>query len=150
MRKALATLLALGLVAGAFSAPALAGKKKKVVEEFSVTGAPLPLLVEVDPQGGCVNMHVEGLHKATFPFTAPSAGSYSAHIEGFQGDWDIHVTDASGAVIGSSNADQNVSGAPPTEDIIGITLAKGDEVTLHVCNWLGGPSASGNFTFAPK
>ncbi len=150
MRKALVSLLALGLVAGALAGPAAAGKKKKatktISETVSVTAVPFPNYSSSTgtPTPGC-SAGQEGVHKLTTAFEAPGAGTFTATMSGFTGDWDIYLFDGD-VVIGRSEAAQ-VPDQAPAEEKIEIKLAAGKTYDFVVCNWAGAPQATAEYTY---
>ena len=137
--KILAAVLSLVLVA----APGLAGKKKTVKKSFSVTAAPLPMSGSVQA-GGCANGE-EGVHKTTIPFKTPGKGTLSVELSNFVGDWDLHVA-MNDSIIASSNGDHTAV----TEQLSGLRFAKGSQVEIIACNWSGGPTADGTYTYVYK
>jgi hypothetical protein len=151
MRKALATLLALGLVAGLSAAPALAGKKKKatktISETISATAIPFPNLSSHTgtPTPGCTAGQ-EGVHKVTRPLETPGAGMLTFQMSGFTGDWDIYLFDDTGVAIARSDNAQVPDGAAPEEKIV-APLAARKSYELVVCNWAGAPQATADFTY---
>ena len=151
MRKALATLIALGLVASFAASPALAGKKKKVTKTISetidVTAVPFPNLSSHTGTAtpGCTAGQ-EGVHKLTKPFEAPGNGTLTLAMSGFTGDWDLYVFDGSLAIARSDNEQVGQAMAPP-EEKIEMPLQKGKTYDLVVCNWAGAPQASATLDF---
>ena len=151
MRKVLVSVLLLGLIAGALSAgPAIAKKKKKktitVSEEFSAgPHAPIPVLSDADPNG-CRNGE-DGVHKTTVEYTTPGKGIMTVEIKDFQGDWDLYLMEGDN-VIAASDASQ-LQEAPPVETIM-INLGAKKNVSIVACNWAGGPTAAGSFTYKYK
>src|SRR5687768_12465786 len=103
MRKALASLIALGLVASFTATPALAGKAKKkkvtktISETIDVTAVPFPNYSSytATAQPGC-SAGQEGVHKMTKAFETPGAGTLTLSMSGFTGDWDLYVFDDAG------------------------------------------------------
>lgn len=151
MRKALATLIALGLVASFTASPALAGKKKKKVtktieETIDVTAIPFPNLSShtSTPTPGC-SAGQEGVHKLTKSFETPGAGKLTLSMSGFTGDWDLYVLDGNVAIARSDSA--QVPDMAPPEEKIEIALAKGKTYDLVICNWAGAPQASANLKY---
>ncbi|MDQ3951348.1 MAG: hypothetical protein M3279_00065 [Actinomycetota bacterium] len=151
MRKALATLIALGLVASFAASPALAGKKKKKVtktieETIDVTAIPFPNLSSHTgtPTPGC-SAGEEGVHKLTKSFETPGAGKLTLSMSGFDGDWDLYVLDGDVAIARSDNA--QVPDMAPPEEKIEMALAKGKTYDLVICNWAGEPQASANLKY---
>ncbi|MGH2730837.1 MAG: hypothetical protein ACRDJI_09560 [Actinomycetota bacterium] len=142
MRKAIAALLIGGLVLALGTAPATAKKKRTKKGSVAVQALPFPVTGNA-MEGGCLN-GVEGAHKHSEPFTTPGAGVLTVDLSAFEGDWDLHVTDASGTVLASSTAGQPV--APPGEQVV-VALAARQEIAMVACNWAGGPSATLNWAF---
>jgi hypothetical protein len=142
MRKALAALLISALVLALGTAPATAKKKRTKKGSVTVQALPFPVTNSA-MEGGCLN-GAEGVHKHSEPFKAPGSGLLTVDLVTFDGDWDLHVTDASGTVLGSSTAGQPV--VPPGEQVV-VALAARQEIAMVACNWVGGPSATLNWAF---
>jgi hypothetical protein len=143
MRKTLVTMVVIGLVAGSFAAPATAQKKKqkKVEESFTAQALPFPNLssaTETEDRGCLAG--IEGVNKVSHAFTTPGAGTLTAHMAGFVGDWDLFITDAEGKEIDGSVNDQALDMAPAEEKVT-VKLKKGQDVHIVPCNWLGAPQA---------
>ena len=131
MRKTITVLLVLTLVAVVAVAPAAAGKKKKK-GSFSASG-PVPAI------DLCPNDAQEGISKTTESLKIPFPGILTVTMTGFEGDWDLYVTDSEGGEIAAGTESQ-LTGAPPSEEVK-VFLPKGYEVQMVACNWLGGLSA---------
>ena len=138
--KLTAALLCLVVVA----APGLAGKKATIKKSFTATNAPFPMSGTVTP-GGCANGE-EGVHKTTIPFKTPGKGVLSVQLGNFVGDWDLHVA-LNGSIIASSSTDNTASAS---EQIPGLRFPKGAQVQIIACNWSGGPTADGSYTYVYK
>jgi hypothetical protein len=152
MRKSLATLIAVGLVLASLAAPALAGKKK-ISDSFSAQLFPFPKLAAWgDPAGltqpGCLSGQKD-VHYMTVDFTAPAAGTLTASMAGFTGDWDLYLTDADGIPLIRSENDQIQGSAAPEEDVY-MDLKPKQTVGISPCNWLGAPDAEVTYTFVYK
>jgi hypothetical protein len=151
MRKAVVSIIALGLVASLTASPALAGKKKKATKTISDTIAaiafPFPNLSSSTgtPQPGCTAGQ-EGVHKVSTPLETPGAGTLTFEMSGFTGDWDLYLFDDAGVAIARSDAAQVPDMAPPEEKIV-APLAKGKTYQLVVCNWAGAPQATADYSF---
>jgi hypothetical protein len=145
-KKILGLALATALALGALGAPAGAGGTVTKKKKFSAgPHVPAPVLVDIDPNG-CLNT-VEGLNKTTVGYHTPKKGTFTAKIFNFSGDWDLYVTSNKGSVLGSSTADQTVSGAPPVEKVV-LRLGGHERVKVVACNWLGQSlTADGLITF---
>lgn len=151
MRKALATLIALGLVASFTASPALAGSKKKkatktIEETIDVTAVPFPNYSSSTGTAtpGC-SAGQEGVHKLTRAFETPGAGKLTLSMSGFTGDWDIYLFDGDVAIARSDNA--QVPDGAPAEEKIEMPLAKGKSYDLVICNWAGAPQASASLKY---
>ncbi len=147
MRKALASILAAGLVFGMLAGPAVAGKKKKISKTFAA-GPHIPLPNATEDLGHSCLAGEEGVHKTTIAFKTPGKGLLDVSIENFQGDWDLYVLDAAGNMIGVSEASQ-LQEAPPVEQIM-IPLAAKKDYSIVACNFGGGPTADGKYTYTYK
>ena len=154
MRKALATLVALGLVAGFSASPALAGKAKKkkvtktIEETIDVTAVPFPNLSSETGTAtpGC-SAGQEGVHKHTHPFETPGAGTLTLAMSGFTGDWDLYVINSEGVAVARSDNEQvGEAMAPPEEEIV-MPMGKGETYELVICNWAGAPQASASLKY---
>lgn len=154
MRRAIATVMTAALALGAVALPATAGKKKatRVHESMAAQLAPFPKLSAMDPTGemnpGCT-AGVEDVHWKQIAFTSPGKGTLRFYMEGFEGDWDIYVFDATGTVLARGDQAQvNVTSpttpAPPEEEIL-LPMTKGQEVFLAMCNWMGAPDGEAHY-----
>ncbi len=151
MRRAIATLVAAGLVAGFAAAPAMAGKKKKatktISETISATAVPFPNLSSHTGTAmpGCTAGE-EGVHKLTTPLETPGPGTLTFTMSGFTGDWDLYLFDDAGVPIARSDQAQVPDMAPPEEKIV-APLERGKTYELVVCNWAGAPQATAEYAF---
>lgn len=155
MRKAIATLVALGLVASFSASPALAGKKKKkgtktISETISATAIPFPNLSSETGTAspGCAAGE-EGVHKVTTPLETPGPGTLTLETSGFTGDWDLYLFNDEGLAIARSDNAQVPDMAPPEEKLI-APLEGGETYDLVVCNWAGAPQATAEYTYVYK
>ncbi|MEA2435081.1 MAG: hypothetical protein QOG54_2538 [Actinomycetota bacterium] len=153
MRKLIAVLAILGVIAGLSAAPAVAGKKKHVMGSFDATLAPFPKLAAAgDPAGitqpGCLAGQKD-VHYMTVDFTAPSNGTLTATMAGFTGDWDLYITDADGKPLMKSENDQIQGMAAAEEEVTWILKAK-ETVGISPCNWAGAPQATIDYMFMGK
>jgi hypothetical protein len=145
MRKTVISVALVALVA-AVPGSALAGKKT-IHKSFSAgPHAPIPVLSDADPNG-CRNGE-EGVHKTTVPFKTPGKGLLKVGLEAFEGDWDLYVTTKTGTVIAASDASQ-LQGSPQEENIT-VPLGAKKSVNIVACNWAGGPTAEGHYTYKYK
>ena len=149
MRKALASILAAGLVFGMLAGPATAAKKKKISKTFAAgPHLPMPNASEDPTIPHSCMAGEEGIHKTTVALRTPGKGVLNVSIENFEGDWDLYVLDAAGTQIGVSEASQ-LQDAPPVEQIV-IPLAAKKTYSIVACNFAGGPTADGKYTYTYK
>ncbi|HEX2239955.1 MAG TPA: hypothetical protein VHJ82_02255 [Actinomycetota bacterium] len=131
MRKVVTLITAIGLLV-ALVAPAAAQKKKTVEEEWTAT-APVPgPAAQVDPS----TCGVENASYVVHPFSTPGKGILDVTMDQFQGDWDLYVKDADGNVIGSSTGFVEA-----TVERVVIPLGAKEDIQVHSCNFVGGPTA---------
>ena len=149
MRKMIAVALAAGLATAVVSGPAIAGKgKTKTVHKTFSAGphAPAPILGDAEPNG-CFNS-VDGVNKTTINYKTPGTGTLSVKLMNFEGDWDLFVADSKGNVLAASDASQLTGDAP--EENISLPLGKKQSISIVACNWAGGPTAEGHYTYKYK
>jgi hypothetical protein len=152
MRKSITIVLGLALVAGAFAAPALAGKTTKGT--FTAVNAPLPVTGDVEDDF-CFNKGVEGVHKTTVPVKAAATGKLTVVLDGFEGDWDLYVTDAkTGSILGSSTGDQTSAmaglGGDPADEKVQIPVIGKKTLNITACNWAGSPTATATWKYVVR
>lgn len=141
---------AVALVAVGAASPATAAKPKKkppITKSYSMTLPPLP-----DPPMGtsCTRDAAKALfHDETF--TTTGAGTLTAEVSGFAGDWDITVFDKDG-LVGQGDGTTTGGGAPATagKDTFISSWKKGTTITVRTCNFAGSPQAKGSYTFTYK
>lgn len=146
VRAAVIALAMLVAVTGSTS-DAVAGKKRKkrIREEKQVTAYPYPLTGAIQ-EGGCLN-GVEGINKLTVPFETPWSGVLVVELFDFEFDWDLHLTSSDGSPI---DASANSQPTDPGVEELTLELAKGEEVQMVACNWLGGSEATLRYTYTHR
>ena len=151
MRKLIALIAALGLMASLSAAPALAGKPKKVHDSFGATLAPFPKLAAVGEQLGMTKPGCtagqQDVHWVAHEFTAPGKGNLRVWMEGFTGDHDLYIFDGDAPLYSSEGGQVPVATteiAPAEEEIV-APLKKGQKITLVACNWLGHPDVIAHY-----
>ena len=142
MNRRLALVLVPAVALGVAAAPSFAAPKKPapITKSFSAAANPDPT---PNATGACTQDVPGG--EFVEPFTVPAAGTLKVELTGFQGDWDLCVLDASGAVIGSSTGFVEA-----TTEVVQIKLKKKTPVQIVAQNSLGGPTAAGKYTFTYK
>jgi hypothetical protein len=147
MKNKLMVTVAAALVA--FSAlPASAAKPLE--GSFSAQLLPFPKLAAWgDPAGltapGCLAGE-EDVHWAAEEFTAPKNGVLTVSTQGFTGDFDLYILDDTGLAIGRSENNQILDQAPAEEETF-APVKKKQVVTMAVCNWLGAPDVTVDWSF---
>ena len=112
---------------------------KEVKGTFDATGVPDP---SADGFETCQGLLPTARFEVPLEITEP--GKLKVEITGFQGDWDLTVEDANGAVMGSSGGFIEA-----TTETLQVKFKKAAEITIVACNFLGGPTAAGSYVFTP-
>ena len=135
---AAAALIAAGLAMPTTAAP------KPITKTYTAT-APMPDPTNYAQQGYSVcaqnvpqSFHVEN-------FKAPAPGKLKIEMSGFQGDWDLLLTDGKGSELANSGLTQPAD--PPTESLTVKVKKKGADFRIIACNWAGGPTGTVKYTF---
>lgn len=140
MRKSLILLTILGLALGSVASPAFGGKSKK--GSFDAQALPYP-----GQDTGCNDATAPaGFGRVTQPFKAPSNGLLTLNLSGYEGDWDLYITDADGNELASDTAPP---GAPGSTSSTSLAVTKGTKYLLAPCNWIGTPLAHAEWEFVP-
>ena len=141
MRKMLSALIIGCLLATLSAAPVGAARKKKVVkQQWDVIAAPFPGADDHStPSEEC---GVEGVTYGIHTYKTPAKGKLDARINGFEGEWDLYVTDAGGTLLGSS-----VQFMTNTEERVLINVPAKTELLIYACNFAGGPIAHGELKY---
>lgn len=138
-RPAVALLILAGLATAA--APALAAPK--TVTKTYTANAPVPFPGSDAQDEGCY-IGQEGLQKHTHVFAIPAAGKLAVEMTGFQGDWDLTLFNAKGAIVAESAALPGTTVEKATAKV-----KKGDKISIVACNYLGTPSATVKYVYTP-
>lgn len=156
MRKPLSLLIAAGVAATLAAAPSAVlgkseGKKKKIEESFTARLLPFPVNSAVrGPLGmerpGCLSGR-EDVNWMRVPFDPPAAGTLTATTEGFQGDWDLYITDENGTPLVSSEETQVDPDPAPPKEQVEMKLRPNQTVNIEVCNWAGQPENEVRYEF---
>lgn len=75
----------------------------------------------------------EGVHKVTYPYKSPAAGTLTAEITGFTGDWDLMFLDEGGDIIGMNWHSQWIE--QEGVERLTIRLKAGQKLGIVACNW---------------
>ena len=111
---------------------------KPVKGTFAANGLPDP---SADAFETC-----QGLSPASrfeVPFSVPAAGKLNVELAGYTGDWDLALEDEAGTALATS------AGFDVPKESIQVKLKKATKVVIVACNFVGGPSAAGSFTYTP-
>ena len=136
MAKVLRLLIVGALIVAVAAAPATGAKKKKKTlrKDWEVVASPFPGADDhSDPATEC---GVEGVSYGRLSFRTPGKGTLFTRLSGFEGEWDLYVTDGDGVVLASS---VNFMSGP--EEKVTLKLPAKKEVNIYSCNFLGGPTA---------
>lgn len=152
--RRLAAVTALGVLAAGAYAPATAAPKAKpkpkpITKSYTLQLAPIP----DPPQGSpsCANKRLEGLSIHTETFKTVGAGTLSAKVTGFAGDWDLTIYDGAGNELGVGDG-TSTGGAPATAgtDTIVLGFKRASTIVVATCNFAGSPQAKGSYTYTYK
>ena len=131
--------------AGVLAAPADAAPKT-IKQSYDVSlPVPFPVLEGMADFNGCWNGE-EGASRHTRTITLPATGVFKAQVD-YNGDWDLYLFDAKGAMLAASENDDSGSIDPATEKFTWKRAKKGQKVDLVVCNWAGLKDAKVSYTF---
>jgi hypothetical protein len=150
MRRTLAALAALTVLAS-IAAPAFARATKPTHETFDAQLAPFPNYSSITSteKRGCW-AGVENINFVKHHFVAATAGTLTAEVKDFTGDWDLAVWDGAGAELAYSAEDQTpVAGGAAADEQVVISLKAKQEVDIVPCNWLGAPTVTVSVDFVP-
>lgn len=145
--RSVAPLAIVAIVAAGSFVPANAAPKRKPLKKtYNVQLAPDPDASEATACSGelradAVNMDIE-------PIKVAGPGILTVKITKFQGDWDMAVFNSSGAQVaeGGGTSTPNTSTAEMTETLK-YKSKKAQTLSLHVCNFLGTPTATVSYTY---
>jgi hypothetical protein len=147
--RRIVTLAAIGALAvGAYAPATAATKKKPVTKSYEMQLLPVP-----DPPQGtpsCARAELENIsiHSETLKTTGP--GVLEVKVNKFNGDWDITVYEGDEEVgVGDGTSTPNTS-TSPGEDVFSAKFKKATTLTIRTCNFLGSPSAHGEYKFTYK
>jgi hypothetical protein len=124
-------------------------KPKPITQTFQATAA------APDPTNwaGQAGAQVYSVCQGTVPpsqykldFTAPAAGKLVVDLSNFKGDWDLLLTDKSGKELTYGGASDLGTTSSVSEKMTYKFKKKMDAVII-ACNWVGGPTADGKYTF---
>lgn len=142
MTKTLRVLIVGALIVAIGAAPATGAKKRTrtVSQNWEVVAAPFPGADDhSDPATEC---GVEGVSYGIHSFSTPGKGTLTTLLSGFEGEWDLYVTNSDGAVLGSS-----VNFMTVPEEKVTLRLPAKTEVRIYACNFLGGPMAQAELKY---
>jgi hypothetical protein len=135
-----------GVVAASAAGAAPAAKSKLKVKSgsYTVTAPPDPTM-EGTGQAGMECFNIDPASADNHPLTLPGKGLLKIVLDSpnpaaNKMDWDLHLLDAKGNIIASSNG-------PTAHEEIDMPNLKG-KVTIRSCNLLGEPTATVKWTFS--
>jgi hypothetical protein len=147
--RGIAAVAAVGIVAAGAYAPATAAPKKKPVTK----SYEMQLLPVADPPQGtpsCARPELEGVSIHTETLKTTGAGVLEVKVNKFNGDWDISVFEDGELVgVGDGTSTPNTS-TSAGEDVFRPKFKTATTLTISTCNFLGTPSAHGEYKFTYK
>jgi hypothetical protein len=141
---ATAVIAGCGVVAATSAGAATHKPKIKTMKgHYTVTAVPDPTM-EATGQAGLECFNVDPASVDNHPLALPRKGMLKIVLDspdpaGNKMDWDLHLLDAKGNIIASSN------GPTAHEEIDQPNIA--GKVTIRACNLLGEPTATVNYVF---
>ncbi|HVF20553.1 MAG TPA: hypothetical protein VNA14_09950, partial [Mycobacteriales bacterium] len=91
------------------------------------------------------SVHVES-------FKAPAAGTLKVEVTGFLGDWDLALNDGKAKRLAEGDNASVTPTSMSTGSIVeklSYKVKKAGDLVIVVCNFAGGPTGSGKYTFTP-
>jgi hypothetical protein len=82
-------------------------------------------------------------------FTAPAAGTLKVEVTGFMGDWDLALDSGGKRLAEGDNASVTPTSMSTGSIVEKLTykVKKPGKLDIQVCNFLGGPTGKGKYTF---
>jgi hypothetical protein len=148
MRSArLVPAIALGAGLAVLVSPATAAPKKPITKSFDIL-VPVPV---GDPLAttACSSPDVP-LNRQVEKFKAPAVGLLKLEVSGFYGDWDVAIFDAKGRRVAEGDNASAIDSRPSTGAIVEkatLKVKKPGEYQIVICNFAGGPTGKGKYTF---
>ncbi|HEX8002243.1 MAG TPA: hypothetical protein VF519_06075 [Mycobacteriales bacterium] len=142
------TLLPVAAVLLAAAASPAVAAPKPITKTYTAT-APVPDPTNAAPNAPytvCPQVVPQSFQVEAFK--APAPGKLAVEVSGIQGDWDLLITDAKGAEVGSSgNGGYGTPAAPSVEKATVKVKKGGVTYSIVACNWAGAPTATVKYTF---
>ena len=147
MNATVRTLLIATVAAGVAVAPAAGAATKKppkkpITKTYTATApAPDPTnWVEPRPYELCAQRVPNSFHIERF--RVPAAGRLQVELTNYQGDWDaLLMDDDNDTITLSGSTELNV------REKMEAKFKKATNVSIVVCNWVGGPEGTVKYTF---
>jgi hypothetical protein len=141
------------IMAGGLAGEASAKPKPPITKTVAIT-APVPDPSNWAGQGGVTGYSVcaQRIPSSfqTVEFKAPAIGKLKVTLTGFNGDWDVLVTDAKGTELtaGGSSGISTPAGPSDGDESATTKVKKANTVfKITACNWAGGPTGTLKYTF---
>ena len=148
MRSArLLPVIALGAGVAVMVAPATAAPKKKpkpITKSFDVT---IPVPFPANQATSECETSTKGPSEHNEVVKVLGAGTLEVVVSGFAGDWDGLIRNSKGQVLGKTSGTDAASPAASATDKAKIKVKKADTLTIEICNFAGGPTGKGKYTF---
>jgi hypothetical protein len=145
-------VVALGAGIAVLAAPAMAAPKP-ITKAFSVS-IPVPGGAISDPTGttacAAVTEAPSSVHREAFK--APAAGTLKVEVTGFVGDWDLALNDGKGKRLAEGDNATVTPTSMSTGSLVEkltYKVKKAGDLVIVVCNFAGGPTGNGKYTFTP-
>ena len=142
------TLFALAGAAALVAASPVSAAPKPITKTYTATApAPDPTNASGSSYSVCAQAVPQSFHVEKFK--APAPGKLAVEVSGFQGDWDLLITDAAkGSELGASgNGGYGTPATPSVEKASVKVKTAGTTYNIIACNWAGTPTATVKYTF---
>lgn len=144
VKRTVATAMAVTAAVATLGGAAQANHKKPIEKTYSVTApAPDPTNYAAGSYSVCAQTVPGSFHVEEF--AAPEAGTMKVTMTGFQGDWDLLMTDDKGREL-SAGGSSDLGGT----ETMSYKAKKAGTLNVIACNWAGSPTATVKYVFTFK
>lgn len=145
MRSArLLPVIALGSGVAVLVSPATAAPKKPITKSFSVS---IPVPFPANQATSACETSTKGPSEHNEVVKVPAAGMLDIQVTEITGDWDMVVTNAKGQVIAEGAGVNSPNVDTGNTERAKVKVKKADTLTIQICNFAGGPTGKGKYTF---
>ena len=136
--------LAVGTCLAVLVAPATAAAKKPITKSFDIT---IPVPFPANQATSECETTTAGPSEHNEVVKVPAAGTLEVVISGFAGDWDGVIRNSKGQSLALTSGTDAASPGTNATDKAKVKIKKADTITIEICNFAGGPTGKGKYTF---